>query len=94
MEARKFTIGERVRLRLNDAPADIFTVSRVLPEAAKVWQYRVKRIGDGQERAVSEPQLAKAAALEGTPIPAAPDPEPERQRIRSPRPGARVRMTQ
>ena len=93
MEARKFTIGERVRLRLNDAPADIFTVSRVLPEAAKVWQYRVKRIGDGQERAVSEPQLAKAAAL-GTPIPAAPDPEPERQRIRGPRPGARVRMAQ
>jgi len=62
MEARKFEIGDRVRLRLHDAPAEIFTISRVLPETAKVWQYRVKRVGDGQERAVSEPQLAKATA--------------------------------
>jgi hypothetical protein len=60
MEARKFEIGDRVRLRLNDALPEIFTISRVLPETAKVWQYRVKRVGDGQERAVSEPQLARA----------------------------------
>lgn len=66
MEARKFEIGDRVRLRLNDAPAEIFTISRVLPETAKVWQYRVKRVGDGQERAVSEPQLTKAGTETAT----------------------------
>lgn len=64
MNARKFSIGDRVHLRLGsyayDAPADVYTVSRVLPEMGNVWQYRVKRVGDGQERAVSEQQLAKA----------------------------------
>ena len=65
MEARKFAIGDQVCLLLDnyadDSPADVYTVSRILPAAANVWQYRVKRGGDGQERAVSEPQLAKAA---------------------------------
>jgi hypothetical protein len=66
MEARKFAIGDQVRLRLdsyaNDNPADVYTVSRALPAMGNVWQYRVKRVGDGQERAVNELQLAMAAA--------------------------------
>jgi hypothetical protein len=64
MEARRFAIGDRVRLLLdnyaNDNPADVYTVSRALPAMANVWQYRVKKVGDGQERAVSEQQIAKA----------------------------------
>jgi len=64
MEARKFAIGDRVLLRLDsytdDNPADVYTVSRALPAMTNVWQYRVKRVGDGQERAVTEQQLAKA----------------------------------
>ena len=65
MEARRFGIGDQVCLLLdnyaNDNPADVYTVSRVLPATANVWHYRVKRGGDGQERAVSEQQLAKAS---------------------------------
>ncbi|HXT80568.1 MAG TPA: hypothetical protein VN702_13475 [Acetobacteraceae bacterium] len=65
MEARKFAIGDQVRLRLdsyiNDNPADLYTVSSALPATANVWQYRVKRVGDGQQRAVNELQLTKAA---------------------------------
>ncbi|HEY7576737.1 MAG TPA: hypothetical protein VH855_04000 [Acetobacteraceae bacterium] len=65
MEARKFAVGDRVRLLLDGShphgsPADVYTVSRALPAEAKAWQYRVKRVADGQERAVSEQQLAKA----------------------------------
>ena len=73
MEARKFAIGDQVFLRLdsytNNNPADVYTVSRVLPAMANVWQYRVKRVGDGQERAVNEQQLANAASA--TIVPAA-----------------------
>jgi hypothetical protein len=65
MEARKFAIGDRVRLRLdghiNETPADVYTVSRTVPIMANVWQYWVKRVGDGQERAVNEQQLTNAA---------------------------------
>ena len=54
MEPRKFTVGNRVRLLLenhaSDSPADVYEVSRTLPARGKVWQYRVKRVGDGQER--------------------------------------------
>ncbi|HUB15139.1 MAG TPA: hypothetical protein VMB34_24535 [Acetobacteraceae bacterium] len=61
MELRKFAIGDQVRLILDsyatNNPADVYSVSRVLPLTANVWQYRVKRLVDGQERAVSEPQL-------------------------------------
>jgi len=61
MVARKFTLGVRVRLTLGkyaeNNPADIYTVSRMLPAESNVWQYRVKRVGDGQERTVSEPML-------------------------------------
>jgi hypothetical protein len=61
MEPRKFAIGDRVRLRLdnhvNGNPADIYEVSRVMPAGVQVWEYRVKRLADGQQRAVGEPQL-------------------------------------
>lgn len=66
MKARKFVIGDQVRLLLdnytNDNPADVYIISRELPPTANVWQYRVKRVSDGQERAVSELQLAKAGS--------------------------------
>ena len=94
MEARKFAIGDRVRLRLggyaNDNPVDVYTVSRALPEMSNVWQYRVKRVGDGQERAVSEQQLGKAGfqALANQSVAAA---QQDRQRIRNARASARTR---
>ena len=54
METRKFAIGDQVRVRLDsynsENPTDVYTISRVLPVMAKVGQYRVKRVGDGQER--------------------------------------------
>ena len=96
MEARKFVIGDRVLLRLggyaNDSPTDIYTVSRALPEMANVWQYRVKRVGDGQERAVSEQQLAKAGfqALANQSVTAAT--QQDRQRLRNARASARTRV--
>jgi hypothetical protein len=66
MEPRKFVIGDRVRLRLdshiNEYPAATYTISRALPAMANVWQYRVKRVDDGLERAVNEQQLAKATS--------------------------------
>jgi hypothetical protein len=68
VEARKFAVGDQVRLLLdnyaNDSPADVYTISRALPAMANVWEYRVKRVGDGQERAVSEQQLSKGPVLE------------------------------
>jgi hypothetical protein len=94
MEARKFAIGDRVRLRLgsytNDSPADVYTVSRALPEMANIWQYRVQRVGDGQERAVSELQLARAGfqALANQSMAAA---QQDTQRIRNARAIARTR---
>ncbi len=67
MEPRKFAIGDRVRLLLgnhaNDNPTGVYTVSRALPAMANVWQYRVTRIDDGQERAVSEPQLPQQSPM-------------------------------
>jgi hypothetical protein len=61
MASRKFVVSDRVRLSLdtslNHNPQDVYTVSRILPAQANVWQYRVKRDGDGQERAVGESQL-------------------------------------
>jgi hypothetical protein len=95
MEARKFAIGDRVRLQLgsyaNDNPADVYTISRALPEVANVWQYRVKRVGDGQERAVSEQQLARAGfqALASQSMAAA---QQDMQRIRNARASARTRV--
>jgi hypothetical protein len=95
MEARKFGIGDQVRLRLdssvNESPADIYTVSRALPAMANIWQYRVKRVGDGQERAVNEQQLAKAASQTSAQRSMA-DLQHDAQRIRNARATERTRV--
>ena len=63
MASRKFAVGDRVRLSLEPSsdhnPQDVYAIVRVLPAEANVWQYRVRREGDGQERAVSEAQLMR-----------------------------------
>ncbi len=95
MEARKFAIGDRVRLHLdssaNENPADVYTISRVLPAIANVWYYRVKRVGDGQERAVSEQQLAKAASQTSAQRSMV-DMQQDTQRIRNARAPERTRV--
>jgi hypothetical protein len=68
MEVRKFKVGERVQVRLGNLVAhsnlrDIYTISQTLPAQANVWQYRVKRVRDNQELAVSEDQLSKLASV-------------------------------
>lgn len=61
MVSHQFRVGDRVRLTLDrsaeSSPRDVHTVSRLLPVEAKVCHYRVKRVGDGQERTVSESQM-------------------------------------
>jgi hypothetical protein len=64
MAPRKFALGDHVRLALdpalaNNNPQDVYTISRMLPPQANIWQYLVKRVSDGQERVVSELQLLK-----------------------------------
>ena len=58
MVSHKFAVGDRVRLTLDryaeSSPWDIHTISRKLPAEGNICQYRVKRVGDGQERTVSE----------------------------------------
>jgi hypothetical protein len=65
MVFHKFAVGDRVRLLLDkyadSNPQDLHTISRRLPPQANVCQYRVKRVSDGQERAVSEQQLVTAS---------------------------------
>ena len=69
MTPRKFALGDEVRLTgdrslaTND-PQDVYAISRMLPPEGKVWQYRVKRVSDGQERAVTESQLLKVTREE------------------------------
>ena len=95
MEARKFAIGDQVHLRLdsftNENPADVYAVSRVLPAMANVWQYRVKRVGDGQERAVNEQQLAKSAFQTPAPRSMA-EMQRDAQRVRNARAAERTRV--
>ncbi|MGH7070906.1 MAG: hypothetical protein ACREFO_12970 [Acetobacteraceae bacterium] len=68
MTARKFAIGDRVRLaadiRSANNPHEVYTISRMLPALSNDWQYRMKRVGDGQERAAIEAQLVKVASNE------------------------------
>lgn len=95
MVARKFAIGDRVRLLLdnyaNDNRTDVYTVSRALPAMANIWQYRVKRVGDGQERAVSEQQLAKAGVQSLADLSAA-EAEQDTRRMRNARAAERARV--
>ena len=94
MDARKFAIGDQVRLLLDsyatDNPADVYTVSRTLPAMANVWQYRVKRVGDGQERMVSEQQLVKFVVQPSADRSAAEE-QRDMQRLRNVRASARTR---
>lgn len=96
MEARKFTIGDRVRVLLDsflsNNPADVYTISRALPATANMWQYRVKRVGDGQERAVNERQLAKAVLQASAASRSMADAQQDLQRIRNTRASERVRV--
>jgi hypothetical protein len=64
MEAHKFTVGQTVRFsphrnELSSAQGN-FKIVRQLPEAANVYQYRVKSQMDGHERIVREDQLSSA----------------------------------
>jgi hypothetical protein len=91
MEARKFTIGDRVRLLekyVTDNLTDVHEVSRTLPAQANVWQYRVRRITDGQERAVSEPQLVGVEPSE-TKVRSEIESQQEQQRIHNARASVR-----
>lgn len=96
MQARKFATGEQVHLLLDsyatNDPADVYTVSRALPAMANVWQYRVKRGRDGQERAVSEQQLAKAGS-QSSMNPSTVEAQRDTQRIRNARASERARVT-
>jgi hypothetical protein len=95
MDVRKFAVGDRVLLRLdsytNENPADVYTIARPLPAMANVWQYRVKRVGDGQERAVNEQQLA-AAGLEAMAKRSMAEAEQALQRSRNARASARLQV--
>ena len=67
MVPRRFRLGDQVRLTADPSsgtnnPQDAYTISRLLPPEANVWQYRVRRVSDGQERAVTESQLLKVMA--------------------------------
>ncbi|HTI79600.1 MAG TPA: hypothetical protein VL614_04040 [Acetobacteraceae bacterium] len=95
METRKFAIGDQVRVRLDsynsENPADVYTISRVLPVTARVWQYRVKRVGDGQERAVNENQLSKAASDMNS-LRSVVEMQQDAQRVRNARAAERARV--
>jgi hypothetical protein len=64
MSAHKFSVGQTVRFSPDRNQREIagrasFTVVRLLPEEASVFQYRVKSQLDGHERVVREDQLAR-----------------------------------
>lgn len=72
-----FTVGETVKVLPNAfgrRPKDVekslygnlFTVTRLLPEDASTFQYRIKNTHTGQERVASESELA--AATPDTPV--------------------------
>lgn len=95
MVLHKFAVGDRVRLTLDryveGSPLDIHTISRRLPAEANVCQYRVKRVSDGQERTVTEQQIA-AVRLDGNGLDAhikALEAQRDLQRVRNA--GARAR---
>jgi hypothetical protein len=66
MAAHKFAVGQVVRFTPDRAERDQvnqgqrqFKIVRLLPEAASVFQYRVKSQLDGHERVVREDQLVR-----------------------------------
>ena len=65
MSAHKFTVGQTVRLvpdryKLQSATHASFKIVRLMPEAAGVFQYRVKSRLDGHERVAREDQLSRS----------------------------------
>lgn len=64
MTEHKFVVGQRVRFlpdRLQLRPDQgWFKVVRLLPETARVLQYRVQSQLDGHERVVREDQLTRS----------------------------------
>jgi hypothetical protein len=65
MSAHKFTVGQSVRFapgryQLQTATKGSFEVVRLMPEAAGVFQYRVKSRLDGHERVAREDQLSRS----------------------------------
>ena len=64
MSAHKYAIGQMVRFSPDrNQGATVrgsFKITRLLPEAASVLQYRVKSQVDGHERVVREDQLARS----------------------------------
>jgi hypothetical protein len=64
MANHKFAVGQSIRFtpdRHQLAPAQSrFKIVQLLPEAASVFQYRVKSQADGHERVVREDQLIRA----------------------------------
>jgi hypothetical protein len=88
MVSHKFGVGNRVRLTLDryaeSSPWDIHTISRKLPAEANVCQYRVKRVGDGQERTVSEHQMVAVGAEDRGARTQVQAPEPSQERSRDP----------
>ena len=59
--AHKFDIGQTVTIvtrRYETTPQGDFQIVRRLPTEHGVRQYRVKAVGDGHERVVSEAELA------------------------------------
>ena len=63
MSVHKYVLGQSVRFVPDRHQANTvrghFKVTRLLPEAASVLQYRVKSQVDGHERVVREDQLAR-----------------------------------
>ena len=64
MSAHKYTIGQTVQFSPDRSQGTAgrgrFKILRLLPEAAHVFQYRVKSLSDGHERVVREDQLARS----------------------------------
>jgi hypothetical protein len=65
MATHRFAVGQLVRFTPDRIERDLstaqrqFKIVRLLPEAASVFQYRVKSQLDGHERVVREDQLAR-----------------------------------
>jgi hypothetical protein len=73
MAYHRFRIGQRVITFALGAPPDLYAITGVLPVADGFPFYRVKRVTDGQERAIAEPSLRAA------PVPANSNDTPPRR---------------
>ena len=64
MSLSKFAPGDRVvvvgGVLMSGAPAGVYVVTRVMPEASRTRQYRVKNAAENNERVFEEGQLRAA----------------------------------